>query len=363
MMAQQQEDKSEKAITKGEEIEDEVIKFPWKPVALAFLGVVGLWLLSPLVLKWFFNGDWDAVDKFGGGYGAVGALFSGFALAGVIVAILLQKRELELQREELKQTRIELARTARAQEESEKALAAQALSLSLSAQAASLQYIPIFDFKIHIENNFQSQVFIENIGNMPAYDLDILILPVYRTEVISAVDFVANNFTKDNVPGIDYFTSDCTDEYGLADSLSEFSLPTQFNLSGNLFIPIDKTPLYALYVLFQFRDVQGSNFSQLYHFFPSKADGTYRFNLFNLTPTTPTRMARVVVSSPNDEPHTGEPFSILMNPLETEDSSEIPQYLLEFAEIWKHSVPAVLTTTWLDNLKDRLTLRPTSRRV
>jgi hypothetical protein len=55
-------------------------------------------------------------------YGSINALFSGLAFAGVIVTILLQREELILQRKELIQTREELARSAAAQDESQKAL-------------------------------------------------------------------------------------------------------------------------------------------------------------------------------------------------------------------------------------------------
>ena len=47
--------------------------------------------------------------EFGDMFGVVNALFSGLAFLGVIIAILLQKKELTLQREELEQTRGELA--------------------------------------------------------------------------------------------------------------------------------------------------------------------------------------------------------------------------------------------------------------
>src|SRR5690606_20853252 len=40
-------------------------------------------------------------------FGSINALFSGLALAGIILTILLQRNELQLQREELKQTRKE----------------------------------------------------------------------------------------------------------------------------------------------------------------------------------------------------------------------------------------------------------------
>ena len=48
----------------------------------------------------------DAHGTFGDLFGAVNALFSGFAFLGVIVAILLQKEELEEQRKEIKESRI-----------------------------------------------------------------------------------------------------------------------------------------------------------------------------------------------------------------------------------------------------------------
>lgn len=59
-------------------------------------------------------------------FGAVNALFSGLALAGVVVAIFMQSRELKLQRDELEQTRAEL----RGQKEQ---LAAQVIHLERKA--------------------------------------------------------------------------------------------------------------------------------------------------------------------------------------------------------------------------------------
>ena len=41
-------------------------------------------------------------------FGAVNALFSGLAFAGILIALYMQKHELELQREELSATREEL---------------------------------------------------------------------------------------------------------------------------------------------------------------------------------------------------------------------------------------------------------------
>lgn len=75
---------------------------------------IGLWWLLAicfllfdlmLFISRFFA---DKPNEFGDSAGAVNGLFSAFAFAGVVYAIFLQKNELELQREELIQTREEL---------------------------------------------------------------------------------------------------------------------------------------------------------------------------------------------------------------------------------------------------------------
>ncbi|EMC8699338.1 TPA: hypothetical protein NIK62_003264 [Vibrio cholerae] len=92
-------------------------------------GILGLWASSLLLL--FFSPE--ARGTFGDMFGAVNALFSGFAFLGVIYAILLQKTELKLQREELALTRDELAKSANAQEKSEESLRLQAEAMSKTA--------------------------------------------------------------------------------------------------------------------------------------------------------------------------------------------------------------------------------------
>lgn len=64
--------------------------------------IFGLWYLTYILLK-----DCDTRGTFGDMFGSVNALFSGLALAGIILTILLQRNELKLQREELKETRKE----------------------------------------------------------------------------------------------------------------------------------------------------------------------------------------------------------------------------------------------------------------
>lgn len=91
-------------------------------------------------LSWWLLGDksFDERGTFGDMFGAVNALFSGFAFLGVIYAILLQRTELSLQRAELSLTRQELQKSANAQERSEKALVKQADAMEKTARINSL---------------------------------------------------------------------------------------------------------------------------------------------------------------------------------------------------------------------------------
>lgn len=92
-------------------------------VSIIFLGVFIVWIATPYALRYLHpNLDLPARGQLGDLFGTVNALFSGLAFAGVIVAIILQHEELELQRHEIAANRIELARTATAQEESREAL-------------------------------------------------------------------------------------------------------------------------------------------------------------------------------------------------------------------------------------------------
>jgi len=71
------------------------LKTKWIP-ALAFLLVIFLWGGS-----WYWLYDFKERGTFGDMFGAVNALFSGLAFGGVIYAILLQREDLERQKEEV----------------------------------------------------------------------------------------------------------------------------------------------------------------------------------------------------------------------------------------------------------------------
>ncbi|GAB3303096.1 putative phage abortive infection protein [Hymenobacter tenuis] len=81
--------------------------------ALLFIAIVAIWYFSWILIDKYILSDTPSVSNavvqgvFGDKFGAINALFSGLAFAGIIFTILLQKRELSLQREELQETREE----------------------------------------------------------------------------------------------------------------------------------------------------------------------------------------------------------------------------------------------------------------
>jgi len=104
-------------------------------LVLILIVVTAIWGLS----GWFLYPLGDVKrGTFGDMFGAVNSLFSGLAFAALIFTIFMQREELLLQRQELEYTRIELTRSATAQEQSEAALRAQAETAS---QAAALSAI------------------------------------------------------------------------------------------------------------------------------------------------------------------------------------------------------------------------------
>jgi hypothetical protein len=75
-----------------------------RPFVYSCLIVAAVWISSGVIIYFVFE-DWPTRGTVGDAFGAVNALFSGLALAGVIYALILQRRELILQRQELHTTR------------------------------------------------------------------------------------------------------------------------------------------------------------------------------------------------------------------------------------------------------------------
>lgn len=79
-----------------------------KIVHYAVFSVIVVLVLWALTFFLFFINNMETRGQFGDMFGAINALFSGLAFAGLIITLFLQKKELSLQREELQLTRDEM---------------------------------------------------------------------------------------------------------------------------------------------------------------------------------------------------------------------------------------------------------------
>lgn len=84
---------------------------------MAFIALVVLVLLGYLALIWNAIDNWAERGQFGDMFGAANTLFSGLAFAALFYALNMQRKELCLQRQELRDTRAEFAKQTQAQRE------------------------------------------------------------------------------------------------------------------------------------------------------------------------------------------------------------------------------------------------------
>jgi hypothetical protein len=81
-----------------------------RTLVIGVLVVLVVWGCNLALIYWFFP-DWQTRGQFGDLFGAINSLFSGLAFAGLIYTIILQGRELSLQRDELRLQREEMVRS------------------------------------------------------------------------------------------------------------------------------------------------------------------------------------------------------------------------------------------------------------
>lgn len=84
----------------------------WQEFIFYLLAILVVWLLTPSFIEWWMgiklsspNGR-ESLGQFGDLFGAINALFSGVAFAGLLVTIRQQKREHELNRREYRDDRL-----------------------------------------------------------------------------------------------------------------------------------------------------------------------------------------------------------------------------------------------------------------
>ena len=73
-------------------------------ICWSVIGVFVMW--ASTFILYFFISKSEERGQFGDMFGAVNALFSGLAFAGLILTLILQRKELTLQRDELDKKRV-----------------------------------------------------------------------------------------------------------------------------------------------------------------------------------------------------------------------------------------------------------------
>ena len=102
-------------------------------VFFGFFFIFVVWAWSGFVVYWYFPTPLSR-GTFGDMFGAINALFSGFAFFGLVIAIVLQKQELEEQRKEIRESRL-------AQQQSAEALKNSLRVSEFSARIEALNHV------------------------------------------------------------------------------------------------------------------------------------------------------------------------------------------------------------------------------
>lgn len=85
-------------------------------LGLAILLAIAAFLLIPYIIHMVWKIEYNSLGTYGDFFGSFTSLFTVLAFGGLIISLLLQRRDLELQRKELEESRKELKAQATAQE-------------------------------------------------------------------------------------------------------------------------------------------------------------------------------------------------------------------------------------------------------
>jgi len=181
-----------------------------------------------------------------------------------------------------------------------------------------------------------------NVGNVPVYDVDILVVGVYSEEDIDIQTFmntyVRTEYRNYNLqPHEERF-------YGIYDHICYLFFPTKKKIIGELNFCLRPD---SVYILLQYRGILGINYSQVYWFFEDLEGNIYK--LGGLDPEIITSSPRVTVDA-----DLGSLDLIAPRPLKTLNGNPLPKHVKEkFLDVWIHSIPSGCTKVPLLDAEDR----------
>ena len=123
------------------------------------IAIVLIWTVSAVAIIYGMD-NWSNRGTFGDLFGAVNALFSGLAFAGLIYTIVLQREEITQNRQEIILNRTELQRSVKTQQKSQSALKEQARQTHLAAKINAINSL-IGYYNSQIESKKSSAEIVE----------------------------------------------------------------------------------------------------------------------------------------------------------------------------------------------------------
>lgn len=126
----------------------------WIWIIIAIVGVIAMWGLSWWGINKFIDEPTNQ-GTFGDMFGAVNALFSGLAFAGLIATLLYQREELKLQRKELNEQKLEFReqnKTLKRQRFENTFFNMLSLQQEIVANISFDEVKTIFDFNAHTQD-------------------------------------------------------------------------------------------------------------------------------------------------------------------------------------------------------------------
>lgn len=169
-----------------------------------------------------------------------------------------------------------------------------------------------------------------NVGNVPAYDIQVSIIGAYTEEAITIPTFlrtyVQPRYRKYPLQ------PDKVGYYGIRSSVRCPLLPSQKKFATDPNLPVRPVDIYAMV---QYREILGNNYYQVYCFSDLDNSGNYRANI--LEPSRVEALERL---------HFYDLDDVKLPTIE----KQFPYYVKDFIDLWSHSLSHRFTVLYSEDV-------------
>jgi hypothetical protein len=247
--------------------------------------------------------SWTISGTFGDTFGALNALFTGLAAGGAIYTLYIQQIQ-------LRDAQQEQERLSNIQSEIAKSLINQAEIMRDTFKVNLLNILPIISLSVSNLNQ-KLTISISNLGAYPGFNINILVLGIHYNSDTPTLLPKLKHFAK-MFPSSSLYSNlmqiGIHDTITLLDQLIYVSFPPKKRVD----VDISFEQPVCLNIMFQFLDIQGKNFQQVYSF--AKELNTQNYKLTDLQPPVIKESPRLIV----DE---------MTRTISSEDGSQLSDYL------------------------------------